>query len=77
MSGTFLELSRHLVPNVACILSLCRFSSIATRTLARPFIMLYQEPILWLVTIYLSVIYGLLYALFSVFPIIWGTVSEF
>lgn len=49
----------------------CRFKSIMTRTLLRPFIMLVKEPILALVTLYLSVIYGLLYALFSVFPLIW------
>lgn len=47
------------------------FKSIVTRTLLRPFIMLVKEPILALITLYLSVIYGLLYALFSVFPLIW------
>ncbi|KZP25669.1 MFS general substrate transporter [Athelia psychrophila] len=40
------------------------------RTLYRPFIMLAQEPILVLVTIYLSLIYGVLYALFEAFPLI-------
>jgi hypothetical protein len=42
------------------------FKSLVSRTLGRPFKMLAVEPILLLVTIYLSVVYGLLYALFSV-----------
>lgn len=37
--------------------------TIATRTLFRPFEMLAKEPILVLTTIYLSLVYGLLYAL--------------
>ncbi|ORY88386.1 major facilitator superfamily domain-containing protein [Leucosporidium creatinivorum] len=53
------------------------FKSIVTRTIARPFVMLATEPILMLVTIYLSIIYGLLYALFSVFPIIWESLRGF
>ncbi|EAU86587.2 multidrug transporter [Coprinopsis cinerea okayama7 len=40
------------------------------RTLFRPFKMLAMEPILVLVTVYLSLVYGLLYALFSAFPVI-------
>lgn len=36
------------------------------RSLFRPFTMLANEPILLLVTIYMSVIYGILYALFEV-----------
>ncbi|KAF8217975.1 MFS polyamine transporter [Mycena galopus ATCC 62051] len=40
------------------------------RTIFRPFKMLAGEPILVLVTIYLSVIYGVLYGLFQAFPII-------
>lgn len=47
------------------------FSAIAKRTLLRPWQMLFQEPILMLVAVYLSVVYGLLYALFEAFPIIW------
>ncbi|CAA7270304.1 unnamed protein product [Cyclocybe aegerita] len=43
---------------------------VINRTLFRPFKMLALEPILVLVTIYLSVVYGLLYALFQAFPII-------
>ncbi|KZS90135.1 MFS polyamine transporter [Sistotremastrum niveocremeum HHB9708] len=42
------------------------------RTVFRPFQMLALEPILILVTIYLSIVYGLLYALFESFPIIWA-----
>ncbi|KAI5477074.1 hypothetical protein MNV49_006873 [Pseudohyphozyma bogoriensis] len=48
-----------------------------TRTLERPFKMLSVEPILILVTIYLSIVYGLLYALFSMFPIIWAEIRGF
>ncbi|KAJ3714894.1 major facilitator superfamily domain-containing protein [Lentinula guzmanii] len=39
-------------------------------TLYRPFQMLAEEPILVLVTAYMSIVYGLLYALFEAFPII-------
>ncbi|CAK5271079.1 unnamed protein product [Mycena citricolor] len=39
-------------------------------TLFRPFIMLAGEPILVLVTLYLSLIYGVLYGLFETFPLI-------
>ncbi|KAF8070036.1 MFS general substrate transporter [Lyophyllum atratum] len=40
------------------------------RTLYRPFHMLFMEPVLVLITIYLSLVYGVLYALFQAFPII-------
>ncbi|KAK0217527.1 MFS polyamine transporter [Armillaria nabsnona] len=40
------------------------------RTLYRPFQMLLMEPILVLVTIYLSIVYGVLYALFEAIPVI-------
>ncbi|KAF8960814.1 MFS polyamine transporter [Flammula alnicola] len=40
------------------------------RTLFRPFKMLALEPILLLITIYVSIVYGLLYALFQAFPIV-------
>ncbi|KAG5652152.1 hypothetical protein H0H81_006136 [Sphagnurus paluster] len=40
------------------------------RTLYRPFHMLILEPVLVLITIYLSLVYGVLYALFQAFPII-------
>ncbi|KAI0644022.1 MFS polyamine transporter [Trametes meyenii] len=40
------------------------------RTVYRPVQMLSQEPILMLVTIYLSLVYGVLYALFEALPVI-------
>ncbi|SPO25527.1 probable mfs-multidrug-resistance transporter [Ustilago trichophora] len=43
---------------------------IAHRTLLRPFQILAQEPILVLITIYLSVVYGILYGLFEAVPVI-------
>ncbi|KAK0440401.1 MFS polyamine transporter [Desarmillaria tabescens] len=43
---------------------------IAQRTLCRPFKMLLLEPILVLVTVYISVVYAVLYALFEAIPII-------
>lgn len=42
---------------------------IATRYLLRPFIMLAQEPILLLVTLYMGFIYGFLYLCFEAYPI--------
>ncbi|GAA5905253.1 hypothetical protein JCM6882_003727 [Rhodosporidiobolus microsporus] len=51
--------------------------SIFTRTLARPAIMLCVEPLVMVVTIYLSVVYGILYGLFSVFPIVWQQLRGF
>ncbi|KAF9044209.1 MFS polyamine transporter [Panaeolus papilionaceus] len=44
------------------------FKGVVHRTLFRPFSMLAQEPILVLITIYLSVVYGLLYARKFFFP---------
>lgn len=46
-------------------LTLSRF---ATVYLIRPFVMLYQEPILMLITAYMSVLYGILYLLFVAYP---------
>ncbi|KAJ7927029.1 major facilitator superfamily domain-containing protein [Mycena leptocephala] len=43
---------------------------IVKRTLFRPFQMLAGEPILVLVTVYLSLVYGVMYCLFEAFPII-------
>ncbi|KAF8168994.1 major facilitator superfamily domain-containing protein [Mycena galopus ATCC 62051] len=43
---------------------------ILNRTLFRPFRMLAGEPILVLVTLYLSLVYGVVYCLFEAFPII-------
>ncbi|KAF5371182.1 hypothetical protein D9758_004213 [Tetrapyrgos nigripes] len=53
------------------------FKSTLHRTLYRPFIMLAKEPILVLITTYLSVVYGVLYALFEAFPIIFMTTRGF
>ncbi|KAF5372326.1 hypothetical protein D9615_009282 [Tricholomella constricta] len=47
------------------------------RTLYRPFHMLAMEPVLVLITIYLSLVYGVLYALFQAFPIIFITKRGF
>ena len=43
--------------------------TILTVYLVRPFVMLIQEPILALITAYLSFIYGVLYLLFEAYPI--------
>ncbi|KAJ6506234.1 MFS polyamine transporter [Mycena vitilis] len=43
---------------------------VLNRTLFRPFKMLAGEPILVLVTVYLSLVYGVMYCLFEAFPII-------
>ncbi|TFK23326.1 MFS general substrate transporter [Coprinopsis marcescibilis] len=53
------------------------FGGVIRRTILRPFIMLMLEPILSLITIYLSMVYGVLYALFSAFPIIFVGVRGF
>ncbi|KAG6826910.1 hypothetical protein H0H92_013935 [Tricholoma furcatifolium] len=47
------------------------------RTLFRPFHMLAMEPVLVLITIYLSLVYGLLYALFEAFPVIFVELRHF
>ncbi|KAF4554914.1 Efflux pump FUBT-like protein [Elsinoe fawcettii] len=41
------------------------------RALARPWVLLVREPIVLLMTIYLSVIYGTLYLFFAAFPIVY------
>ncbi|KAI0946742.1 hypothetical protein AcW1_010117 [Taiwanofungus camphoratus] len=46
------------------------WKGVLQRTLYRPFLMLVTEPILLLVTIYLSLVYGVLYALFEALPVI-------
>ncbi|KAI9702586.1 MAG: Citrinin biosynthesis cluster MFS transporter mrr1 [Candelina mexicana] len=45
------------------------FHNIAVRYLLRPFTMLVLEPILVLVTIYMALIYGILYLFFEAYPI--------
>ncbi|KAK4048782.1 hypothetical protein OIV83_004548 [Microbotryomycetes sp. JL201] len=51
--------------------------TLVTHTLLRPFLMLATEPILLLVTVYLSVVYGILYACLNSFPIIWEELRGF
>ena len=45
------------------------FNSIMTVYLVRPFVMFVQEPILALLTAYMSFLYGVLYLLFEAYPI--------
>lgn len=47
------------------------FKEVATETVLRPIILL-REPIVMFVTIYMSVIYGLLYMFFFAFPVVFG-----
>jgi DHA1 family multidrug resistance protein-like MFS transporter len=49
-------------------------SDIVTKYLFRPFQMLVQEPILLAITIYLALIYGILYLFFEAYPISFGEV---
>ncbi|KAJ7240402.1 MFS polyamine transporter [Mycena haematopus] len=46
------------------------YKGVRDRTILRPFIMLAGEPILMLITAYLTVLYGVLYGLLQAFPII-------
>ncbi|TFY76172.1 hypothetical protein EWM64_g7840 [Hericium alpestre] len=48
------------------------FSDIIVETLIRPFAMLATEPILLLMSLYIAMIYGLLYAFFFSFPVVFG-----
>ncbi|KAG8758494.1 hypothetical protein FRC12_009998 [Ceratobasidium sp. 428] len=41
--------------------------------LSRPFSILVHEPIVLILTIYIALIYGVLYGLFAAFPIVFGT----
>ncbi|KAI2731275.1 uncharacterized protein N7518_002381 [Penicillium psychrosexuale] len=50
------------------------FSDIVTKYLLRPFQMLTQEPILLAMTIYLALVYGILYLFFEAYPISFGEV---
>ncbi|KAI1795035.1 MFS general substrate transporter [Ganoderma leucocontextum] len=47
-------------------------SEIITETLLRPFQMILTEPILLLMSLYIALIYGLLYAFFFSFPVVFG-----
>ncbi|PYH89612.1 MFS general substrate transporter [Aspergillus ellipticus CBS 707.79] len=46
------------------------FKELVTKNLARPFQILFTEPIAFLLTLYMSFIYGLAYALLEAYPII-------
>ncbi|GLA24686.1 hypothetical protein ACMYSQ_009193 [Aspergillus niger] len=46
------------------------FKELVTKNLARPFMILFTEPIAFLLTLYMSFIYGLAYALLEAYPII-------
>ncbi|KDQ62917.1 hypothetical protein JAAARDRAFT_44005 [Jaapia argillacea MUCL 33604] len=48
------------------------FGEMLVETLIRPFQMLLTEPILLLMSLYISMIYGLLYAFFFSFPVVFG-----
>lgn len=54
-----------------------KLSHVAHRTLVGPFKILGQEPILVLITIYLSVVYGILYGLFEAIPVIFSDLRGF
>ncbi|KAL4780156.1 major facilitator superfamily domain-containing protein [Aspergillus varians] len=45
------------------------FSDIVRKYLFRPFQMLFREPILVLITLYLAVVYGILYLFFEAYPV--------
>ncbi|GBE81643.1 MFS general substrate transporter [Sparassis latifolia] len=61
-------------PNITTEQELFRasFSEMLTETLLRPFQMLVTEPILLLMSLYIALIYGLLYAFFFSFPVVFG-----
>ena len=43
--------------------------SLINTYMLRPFVMLFREPILLLITIYMALIYGILYLFFEAYPI--------
>ena len=61
-TGNWALHSRHEAQRV-------ELDAIARTYLIRPIVMLVQEPILMLVTVYMSLIYGILYLFFEAFPI--------
>ncbi|KAK1148202.1 hypothetical protein N8T08_010848 [Aspergillus melleus] len=46
------------------------FKELMTVNFSRPFRMLFTEPIVFLVTVYMSFIYGLMYALLAAYPVV-------
>ncbi|KAK0976331.1 MFS siderochrome iron transporter 1 [Friedmanniomyces endolithicus] len=47
------------------------FGHVFKTSLSRPWILLFREPIVLLLSIYMAIIYGTLYMLFSAFPIVY------
>ncbi|KAI9364197.1 major facilitator superfamily domain-containing protein [Pilaira anomala] len=52
-------------------------SELVKANLVRPFVMLATEPILMLMSLYIAIIYALLYAFFFAYPIIFGEIHHF
>jgi len=50
------------------------FRELITKNLARPMRLLFTEPIVFLLTLYMSFIYGLAYALLQAYPVVFGEV---
>ncbi|PNS19847.1 hypothetical protein CAC42_7814 [Sphaceloma murrayae] len=48
-----------------------KFAHVFGTALSRPWLLLFKEPIVLLLTIYMAIIYGVLYMLFSAFPIVY------
>ena len=53
------------------------FKDLITKNLARPFRILFTEPIAFLITVYMSFIYGLAYALLEAYPVVFQGVYGF
>ena len=47
------------------------FGHVFKTSLSRPWVLLFREPIVFLLSIYMAIIYGTLYMLFSAFPIVY------
>ncbi|GAM86439.1 hypothetical protein ANO11243_044530 [Dothideomycetidae sp. 11243] len=47
------------------------FGQVFKSALGRPWVLLFTEPIVLLLTIYMAIVYGVLYMLFSAFPIVY------
>jgi DHA1 family multidrug resistance protein-like MFS transporter len=50
------------------------FNHLVTVNFSRPFRMLFTEPIVFLVTLYMSFIYGLMYALLGAYPVVFQSI---
>ncbi|KAG2177040.1 hypothetical protein INT43_007696 [Umbelopsis isabellina] len=53
------------------------FAQTVQITMVRPFTMLFSEPILVLMSLYIALIYGLLYAFFFAYPVVFGELYGF